>query len=147
VIFANGLSVVHLGDGDFGGTANSKLQAHTSGATWPDTFTLDTTQKATFSSITITLFARGVETNITTPFCDQISLGNMVGASPQTLTATNPDGSFTQISHTFPLAALTPGTIHLQISSGTRSGTVCGPQATPDLDDFEIVSVTGKFNP
>ena len=149
VLFLNGLSVTHLGDGDFGGPANSQLQAPLSGLTWNDNFTLSTAQRTLYTALTVTLYARGVESGTPKFYCDQIVLGNSIdptgnvtGATPQALNVSATNGSFTQISHTFPLNSLAAdAAAHLQILSGKQ----CGNSAS-DYDDFEIVSVTGELS-
>ena len=153
VLFLNGLSVTHLGDDIFGGAANSQLQAPLStvgsGLLWDDdSFTLTATQRTSYNFLTVTLYARGVESGTPKFYCDQIVLGNSIdptgkvtGATPQALNVSAPDGSFTQISHTFPLTSLAADTVaHLQILSGKQ----CGNSAS-DSDDFEIVSIIGEL--
>ena len=153
VIFLNGLSVTHLGDGDFGGTANSQLQVPLStvgsGLLWDDdSFTLTSTQRTSYNFLTVTLYARGVESGTPNFYCDQIVLGNSieptgkVTGEAQSLKVSAVDGSFTQITHTFPLNSLAADAVaHLQILSGKQ----CVNTAS-DYDDFEIVSVTGELS-
>ena len=153
VVFLNGLSVTHLGDGDFGGTANAQLQVPLStvgsGLLWDDdSFTLTSTQRTSYNFLTVTLYARGVESGTPKFYCDQIVLGNSIDPTgkvtgeTQSLKVSAADGSFTQISHTFPLNSLAADAVaHLQILSGKQ----CGNTAS-DYDDFEIVSVTGELS-
>ena len=149
VLFLNGLNVTHLGDGDFGGTANSQLQAPISGLAWNDSFTLSAAQKTLYTALTVKLYARGVESGTPKFYCDQIVLGNnidtptgKVTGATQPLTMSATDGSFTQISHTFPLNSLAADAVaHLQILSGKQ----CENSAS-DYDDFEIVTVTGELS-
>lgn len=149
VLFLNGLSVTHLGDGYFDGTVNSQLQAPLSGLTWKDSFTLSSSQRTLYTALTVTLYARGIESGTPNFYCDQIVLGssidptgNVTGATPQALHVSATDGSFTPISHTFPLNSLAAdAAAHLQILSGKQ----CGNSAS-DYDDFEIVSVTGELS-
>ena len=149
VVFLNGLSIVHLGDGDFSGAENSQLQVPTSGLLWRDRFTLTAVQKTNFTTFTVTLYARGVQSEAPKFYCDLIGLGNNVdlnGAltsiTPQTLMATAAEGSFTKITHTFSLSDLAADAdAHLQILSGKT----CASSGA-DHDDFEIAAVTGELN-
>ena len=149
MLFLNGLSVTHLGDGDFGGTANSQLQAPISGLVWNDSFSLSAMQKTIYTLLTVTLYARGVESGTPKFYCDQIVLGtdkdtttSKVTGETQTLTMSAADGSFTPITHTFLLNSFAAGAVaHLQILSGKQ----CGNSAS-DSDDFEIVTVTGELS-
>jgi hypothetical protein len=145
VVFASGLTVVHLGDDDFNGSANSQLQAPLTGKIWKDSFELNGSQKDANSQLVVTLYARGVETPA---YCDKIVLGNnldsdgnVIGDMSQNLSTSNPDGSFTQITHTFLLSGLVAGTVYLQIISGKQ----CANSSLDD-DDFEISTVLGKLS-
>ncbi|MEO6025037.1 MAG: hypothetical protein ABIP64_18380, partial [Burkholderiales bacterium] len=114
LVFFNGLSVVHLGDEKFGGTANSQLQVRSSGLIWNDSFRLTAAQQANNTTLTVTLYGRGIESGTPTFNCDQIGLGNTIDPTTgkltdgtrQTLKATAADGSFTKITHTFLLSGL-----------------------------------------
>lgn len=149
VVFLNGLSIVHLGDGDFSGAENSQLQVQASGLPWRDRFTLTAAQKTNYTTFTVTLYARGIQSEAPKFYCDLIGLGNNVdlngalsGIRPQTLMATAADGSFTKIMHTFSLSDLAADAdAHLQILSGKT----CSSSGA-DHDDFEIVAVTGELN-
>lgn len=153
VVFLNGLSVTHLGDGDFGGTAYSQLQVPLStvgsGLLWDDdSFTLTSTQRTSYNFLTVSLYARGVKSGTPKFYRDQIVLGNSIDPTgkvtgeTQSLKVSAADGSFTQISHTFLLNSLAADAVaHLQIISGKQ----CGNTAS-DYDDFEIVSVTGELS-
>ena len=149
VVFLNGLSIVHLGDGDFSGAENSQLQVQASGLLWRDRFTLTAVQKTNYTTFTVTLYARGIQSEAPKFYCDLIGLGNNVdlngaltGITPQTLMATAADGSFTKITHTFSLSDLAADAdAHLQILSGKT----CSSSGA-DHDDFEIVAVTGELN-
>ena len=149
VVFLNGLSVAHLGDGEFGGVANSQLQTPVSGLVWSDSFNLSAAQKGAYTSLEVTLYARGVESATPNFYCDQIVLGNHIdivtdkvtGVMPQTLTTSAPDGSFTKIAHVFSLRDLAADDVaHLQILSGKQ----CANNAS-DYDDFEIATVIGEL--
>ena len=142
VVFLQGTSIVHLGDGLFEGTANSQFQAPVSALIWKDSFTPD----PAFNKLTVTLYAHGVETPA---YCDEIVLGNNLDAAGviidglrQPLEASPVDGSFNKISHTFSLSTLTSGAIaYLQIYSRAKC-----INATADSDDFEVVSVVGELS-
>lgn len=147
VKFPVGLTIVHVGDGTFEGTANSQFQVKESGLIWNDSFTPTALQILTYTKLTVTLFARGVETTGLTPYCNKIVLGdnfsggNIIGGDRQPLTATASDGSFSQITHTFTLPPVSSGaSVYLQILSGKK----CDNPAS-DNDDFEVVSVVGKL--
>ncbi|MEO6024856.1 MAG: hypothetical protein ABIP64_17435, partial [Burkholderiales bacterium] len=151
LVFLNGLSVVHLGDAKFGGTANSQLQVQAAGLIWNESFRLTAAQQAKYTTLTVTLYGRGIESGTPTFNCDQIGLGNNIDATtgkltdgtPQTLTGTAADGSFTKITHTFSLNGLAADAdAHLQIVSGKA----CASGTSTDYDDFEIVAVTGELN-
>jgi hypothetical protein len=150
VVFFNGLSVTHLGDAAFTGVANSQLQAPVSGLIWSDSFNLSAAQKMTYTSLKVTLYARGVESAAPGLFCDEIVLGNVVdtgtkkitGGISQPLSPSASDGSFTQITHTLSLSNLAADQVaHLQIISGKQ----CANPAS-DYDDFEIVTVVGELS-
>lgn len=147
VLFLGGLSVTHLGDGDFTGEPNSQLQVDASGTTFLDSFTLTDTQKSQYSTLTIKMYARGVEST-SKNYCDQIIVGNVAAsvasASPnrQKLTQSSATGEFTEITHTFSLAELAAGTVQLQINSGRQT---CSA-TSGDYDDFEFAAVKGHFN-
>ena len=152
MLFLKGLTIVHLGDEDFGGAENSQLQVPTSGLFWRDSFKLTAVQKANFTTFTVTLYARGIQSGAPKSYCDLIGLGNNVdangaltgtGNAQLKLMATATDGSFTEIKHTFLLSGLTAGVVaHLEILSGK----ICSTSGA-DYDDFEIVAVTGELKP
>ncbi len=149
VVFLNGLSIVHLGDGDFSGTENSQLQVPVSSLIWKDRFRLTAAQKTDYKSLTVTLYARGIQSTAPKFYCDQIGLGNnvdingtLIGTTPQPLLPTAADGSFTKITHTFSLTDLAADAeAQLQILSGKTCA-----NGGADYDDFEIVAVTGELN-
>ncbi len=142
VVFLQGTSIVHLGDGLFEGTANSQFQAPVSALIWKDSFIPD----PAFTTLTVTLYAHGVETPT---YCDEIVLGIdldaagvIIGGQRQPLLASPVDGSFNKISHTFTLPALTSGAnAYLQIFSRAKC-----TNATAESDDFEVVSVVGELS-
>ena len=148
VVFLNGLSITHLGDDDFSGTENSQLQVPASDLIWKDRFRLTAEQKTNFQTLTVTLYARGIQSDAPKFYCDLIGLGNNVDLNgvltditPQPLTPTAADGSFTKITHTFSLSGLTADTdAHLQILSGNACAS-----GGADHDDFEFVAVTGEL--
>jgi hypothetical protein len=150
VVFFNGLSVTHLGDAAFTGVANSQFQVPASSLIWNDSFNLTAAQKQAYSSLKVTLYARGVESATPSLFCDQIVLGNTIdagtgkvtGVTPQILKPSNSDGSFTKIEHVFLLSDLAADQVaHLQILSGKQ----CANPAS-DYDDFEIATVMGELS-
>ena len=98
VVFLNGLSVAHLGDEQSGGNANSQLQAKTIGLVWNDSFHLTAAQRNTNTTLTVTLYARVVESGPPDSYCDRIALGNTINpdlvtkGTTQILRVTSSDG-------------------------------------------------------
>lgn len=144
VVFLNGTGITHLGDDEFTGEPNSKLQVAATGKVLSDSFELTSALKDLYTSITITMQARGVQTPL---FCDKIVVGNrfdneiVTGGTSQDLMSSASDGSFTQISHTFPLVDFAAGdTVYLQILAGKKC-----VNPTADVDDLEIATITGEL--
>ncbi len=145
VLFLNGTTITHLGDGNFTGTPNSQLQVENSGLMFSDSFDWTPTLQAKYQSLTISMYARGVETT-SKGLCNQIVVGQwmsstaLANSASLPLVETDSKGAFTQVNYTFVLSSLPPGKIGIQILSGAK-----GCAAGSDHDDFEIVSVTGHL--
>ena len=103
------MSIVHLGDGDFSGAENSQLQVQASGLLWRDRFTLTAVQKTNFTTFTVTLYARSIQSQAPKFYSDLIGLGNNVdlngaltGITPQTLMETAPTDRLPKLCTHFP---------------------------------------------
>jgi hypothetical protein len=144
VVFAKALSVVHLGDGTFSGMPNSQLQVPKSGPALSDTFELSASQKQQYTKLSVTMYARGVEST-SKNYCDKIELRNLgtgTGAGAQTFQETDATGKFTSITHEFPLDQIAAGTVELVISAGP----IGACSGTGEIDDFEFVSIVGHLS-
>jgi len=136
IIFWKGLTVTHLGDDTYSGSANSQLQVPDSGLTFEESFTLSSQQISKYQYLTVSMYARGVQTG---EDCDnKIVVENTKKIYPKTFSDTAEDGSFTAVSYRFDLKSLSPGATVLKIYSG---GCLTGS----DHDDFEVTNITGKL--
>lgn len=137
IYFPIGLTVVHLGDDNYGGSANSQLQVRTLGLAVSESATLTKEQLSKYKYLRISLYARGVETER----CNKITFGNKSSQSQvQDFVATANDGSYTPVSYRFTLSSVSPGEIAFTIFSGAKNCSNSG-----DHDDFEVTAITGKL--
>jgi len=142
IVFPKGLTVIHLGDDSYAGSANSQLQVRASGLIFEDSFNLTQAQLSKYRYLTVSMYARGVQT-ASTHTSNEIALGTRSDfesgkvANTQSFAETAADGSFTPVSYRFDLSSLSPGEIILRINSSKHS--------TGDYDDFEVTNITGKL--
>ena len=142
IVFPKGLTVIHLGDDSYAGSANSQLQVRASGLIFEDSFNLTQAQLSKYRYLTVSMYARGVQIS-KEGYHDTIALGTRSDfesgktGNTQTFAATAEDGSFTSVSYRFDLSGLSPGEIALRIYSSQLT--------PPDYDDFEITNITGKL--
>ena len=146
LVFPKGVGVTHLGDAQFGtGGFNSQLQLPSSGLYWNDASPLTPAQASKYKSITLSFYARGVESQAGDKCKDLVSVAdadNPPGSYiVKDLPGSDPNGGYTRISVTFALSSIGAGhSVLAQLNSGA-----C---ASGDLgDDFEFVSVVGKLAP
>ncbi len=151
VVFPKGLAVTHLGDDPFPSAAAAQFQTPPVGNSWTDSFTLTAQQQNTFSTVAISVTARGVECSSVTMRLTQA--GTQSGPPAQALGMTPAIGSFAPITRSFSLGPLVPGEITLEIRTdvvtnqttttvtGGAEGCVVG-----QLDDLEFLEVVGTFS-
>ncbi|AQV98504.1 carboxypeptidase regulatory-like domain-containing protein [Cupriavidus necator] len=144
-----GYMLFHVGDDNFSGAANSKLQAATLGASKSLKVTAVTEEmKAKYRSMTLSYVARGIQTTGPNSCANflwayQPAQGSTPGFASveKHPPADSPtDGSFGAGSQVFSTASLVAGNdLWISIESGACSGT--------NLDDFEVTNLLVKFNP
>jgi len=145
IVFPKGLTVIHLGDDSYGGSANSQLQVPSSGLIFEDSVNLTQAQLSKYRYLTVSMYARGVQTE-STETSNKIALGTRSDfesgkvVNTQSFVETAADGSFTTVSYRFDLSVLSPGEITLRIYSGLSAD-----NPSDKGDDFEITNVTGKL--
>jgi hypothetical protein len=139
VVFPLGEGVTHLGDDVFTGDVNSQLQLPSSGLQWSDAFTYTDSMRAQFTSLCVTMLARGVQSarqNV-------IQVAREDGTPVERLLMNDTDaaGGYTDASHCFSLAPFRAGDrVVVTIESGN------GGLSVLDYDDFEFLSVVGSLN-
>ena len=136
VIFFKGLDIIHLGDDNFAGSANSQLQVPSQGKYWIDTFDYTAALKAKYSSICIQFNGRGIQSAGRDNTVSLSNNGQMGTYIVQDLQSTALDGSFTSLQNCFSLSSFPENSkVMLQINSQANS--------SGDYDDFEIINITG----
>lgn len=134
VVVKNGHRIIHLGDANFDGTANSQLQVSNSGLqmSW-SVSPVSTRLMAGYDSLCVYMTARGVETSHGNK--NTIALGGLTISLPDS----SPDGVFTLLKSCFPTNRLggMAASSTLRVSSGNRGGS--------DYDDFEVVNIWARL--
>lgn len=135
VFLPAGVSVVHLGDDNFGGAVNSQFQKRAQGIVWEDFFNLPTPT----SQVCVSFFAKGVETGSRLDNAVSISNDGRPGTFQVLDLSDSPsDGSYRDQTHCFSLSGYQTGDrVRVAINSGANTG--------GDYDDFEFVGVTAKL--
>ena len=142
--------LTHLGDDQYGGPANSKLQVATSGlATTQPLGVLTQQLKDQYKTARVEFSARGMQTEslqCATLYDNKIGLSATGASSADAVVktvqpgASSGDGNFTRFSIPIDLADFPVGsTINFVASSGT-----CNSGGT-DRDDFELTAVVVRF--
>jgi hypothetical protein len=149
VVFEKGVNLIHLGDDTIDGLAATQFQIVPIGDTWTDTFTLTSQQKSSFSTLTITLEARGVECS--SAVIRLVETATQTGPPQQKLDATPLNKSFATLTNSFSLQSIPAGSVTLIIQSNTITS-----QTTPTIsggtcpvggkDDFEFIQVVGTLS-
>ena len=142
--------LTHLGDDQYGGTANSKLQVATSGLTTTQPLGVLTQQlKDQYKTAYVEFSARGMQTEsmqCATQYDNKIGLTASSATSAEVITktvqpgASSADGNFTRFSIPIDLSDIPVGsTVNFFASSGN-----CLSGGT-DRDDFELTAVVVRF--
>jgi hypothetical protein len=164
VVFPRGLSLHHLGDGQFAGQRNAGFQKPVpdnpgTGFSDETTAPLTPSQLTKFTHFAVTLLAKGAECTSSAIFLGQWDQplgqpgGQLVSTSPpQVFGPSASDGSYTQLTYTFSLAGFQPGRIVLSILSDPPTENdvdlvTGGGCPLNDRDDFEFTAVTGQLQP
>ena len=138
IIFQSSMNVVHLGDSNYGGAANSQFQfPNATGIVWSESATLSAGQKAKYSQLCINFYAKGIDERPSgSRNTISISKNGQQGTYiVRELSATNSDGSYSVLNECFSLATFqAQDLVRVQLNSMPRSG---------DYDDFEFIAVTG----
>ena len=134
-------SILHLGDGDFGGAANSQLlQAEPQGGFGSYTFSFTQAQlDASYDTIRVRFFSRGVQSDV---WESQVILTEAADPAPgaddlgQLHEMSNVDGSWTEQIYYFAAGDYSAGAKNFRL-------TFTSPEASGyrQIDDFEITDV------
>lgn len=136
VILPTGVNVIHLGDDNFAGSANSQFQKRSLGLYWEDHFNLTTAT----SSMCVSFYAKGIETRSRTNNVVSISNNGQPGTFQVADLIDSPaSGSYEKQTHCFSLQGFQAGDrIRVAINSGIASN--------GDYDDFEFLGVAAKLS-
>ncbi|MEO6525467.1 MAG: carboxypeptidase-like regulatory domain-containing protein [Gemmatimonadaceae bacterium] len=130
----------HIGDANFDGSANSRLQVSTFGKSIGFALTTWNAQmRAQYRTATITFVARGVQTRLCS--ANRVGIYSEVNGTGAWLSPndSDPNGAFTAYRVQVSLAAFPDGPLFFGANAGLCSGS--------DLDDWEFAQVLVTLNP